>query len=82
MLTEQQYQQIQQQLAEQGWERTGFDGGQSHLMGWTVMSTWEKDKAKITLHHSERYNEISYEIEASPLGIAWLKQMGYAHVFG
>lgn len=81
MLTENQYHQIQQTLEEQGWERTHFDGGQSHLMGWTIMSVWESDKAKITLNHSERYNEASYEIEANPLGVSWLKQNGYHDVF-
>lgn len=82
MLTADEYNRIQQQLAQEGWQRTQFDGGQSHLMGWTIMAVWEKDKAKITLHHNERYNEVSYEVEASPLGLAWLKQAGYAHVFG
>ncbi|WP_296831036.1 hypothetical protein [Thiomicrospira sp.] len=81
MMTEQDYQAINAKLAEEGWQRVSFDGGQSHLMGWTIESVWQKDDAKITLNHSERYNEVSFEISASPKGVAWIKQQGWAHVF-
>ena len=50
-------------------------------MGWTIESVWQKDDAKITLNHSERYNEVSYEISASPKGVDWIKQQGWSHVF-
>lgn len=79
-MTEQDYNQITQLFEQQDWQRTHFDGGQSHLMGWTIMSVWELDKAKITLHHSERYNEVTYDIEANPLGVKWLKAQDMAHV--
>jgi hypothetical protein len=80
-MTAQDYEQLNHQLAESGWERVVFDGGQSHLMGWTVLSVWEWDKAKITLNHSERYNEVSFEIEANPLAVRWLKDHGWEHLF-
>ncbi|MDY0135995.1 MAG: hypothetical protein RBS36_02375 [Thiomicrospira sp.] len=81
MLSAQDYAQLNQLLADEGWQRTRFEGGQNHLMGWSVMSTWQQDKFLITLTHSERYNEVRYEVEANPLAYQWLIQQGYAHAF-
>ncbi|AHF02080.1 hypothetical protein THIAE_10195 [Thiomicrospira aerophila AL3] len=80
-MTQADYDQLNHWLPSQGWERIEFDGGQSHLMGWTVRSVWVRDKAKITLHHSERYNEVTFEAEANPLGLVWLREQGWGHIF-
>ena len=79
-MTAEQYEALSHELAHSGWERVLFDGGQSHTMGWTIMSVWELESAKITLNHSEAYNVASYEIEANPAAIKWLKQNGWEQV--
>lgn len=81
MLSAQDYDTLNQRLAQEGWQRTSFDGGQNHLMGWSVVSVWQREQAKLTLTHSERYNEASYEVEANPRAYQWLQQNGYAHAF-
>ena len=81
MLTSADYESLNSELESSGWQRISFDGGQSHLMGWSIIAVWALDKARITLTHSERYNQVSYEIEANPFGFQWLQTHGYAHVF-
>lgn len=80
-MTSDQYQQLNQELETAGWQRVLYDGGQNHTMGWTIMSVWKLDSAKITLNHNETYNVATYEIEANPLALKWLKEHGWAHVF-
>lgn len=80
-MTRDDYETLTRTFTEQGFERTTFDGGQNHTMGWTVMAVWELEKAKITLNHHEVYNEATYDFEANPAGVAWLKANGWEKLF-
>ena len=53
-------------MADQAWQITHQDVGQTELLAYGYVIAWEKDGDKVLLHYSDRQGQVQANLEMSP----------------
>ena len=53
-------------MAEQAWQITHQDVGQTELLAYGYVIAWTKDDNKVLLHYSDRQGQVQANLEISP----------------
>ena len=53
-------------MADQGWQITHQDVGQTELLAYGYVIAWEKEGNKVLLHYSDRQGQVQANLEISP----------------